>query len=368
MGKNFRIVPQVNLLEEAIIILCVWMNKDNIEELWPRYRESFQDDQEVFQSRKDLFVEIYQCIKEQFKERREIIEYYFKAHGTGFSALGHLALLWNSQKCDNSLLSYQERFAGITEEQKVKQYAGLIDIDAALNTPISAINTVSDLIAFIESSAYEKEIKWEAIKIYSRQEFYYNEVCGILAEVVEFLRSRYGDRLERLGQEFYEYWTGVQQETDIIDLIQEKTKITWQSNNSGTIMMPSVFQPFSIGLYTDDVDRSLTDILRIGIMMDRRIIIANKSISQEDVVNAGKLLSDKSKVDILELLSKKPCYGKELANELKLSTATISYHVNALISIGLLSADVNANKIYYSVNRERLSEYLENVKEYFAKL
>ncbi len=369
MKKKLQIISQVNLVEEASGILSIWINREeDMQKLWQKYSGNFQDRPDELRECRDLLQEIYHSVKEHLSGKKERIEYYFKSRAADFSTLGHLALLWNNQKYDNSLQSYEERFAGMTEAQKVKQFAEIIDIDATLNTSLSTINTAADLIAFIEASAYENEVKWEAIKIFTRQEVYYNEVCSILREIVELLQDSYGERINRLGQKFYDYWTGVQQESDIKDILQEMTKVTWQSSEAGIILMPVIFQPFGIGIYTEDEDRSLMDILRVGILIDRHFILKNKEISKEEIVEAGKLLSDKSKVDILELVSKRPCYGKELSNVLKLSTATISYHVNALHGMGLLKADINANKVYYSLNRERLLEYLDQIKEYFMKL
>jgi DNA-binding MarR family transcriptional regulator len=126
--------------------------------------------------------------------------------------------------------------------------------------------------------------------------------------------------------------------------------------------------PFGISVDMDAVKNRSKDYIRIGILLDERFEMVDRKIKKEDIAEVGKLLSDKSKLDILEYVSRKPCYGKEIANELNLSTATISYHVNALIKSGFLQAEVIANKVYYCIERERISKYLEEIKNFFIKL
>lgn len=77
---------------------------------------------------------------------------------------------------------------------------------------------------------------------------------------------------------------------------------------------------------------------------------------------ALKLLSDKSKFDILLALRQGPCYGAQLAQKLKLSAATISHHMAALLSLRLVQYDAQDNRIYYRLDRKRLEELLRRLQ------
>lgn len=77
---------------------------------------------------------------------------------------------------------------------------------------------------------------------------------------------------------------------------------------------------------------------------------------------ALKLLSDKSKFDILLALRQGPCYGAQLAQKLKLSAATISHHMAALLSLRLVQYDAQDNRIYYHLDRKRLEELLRRLQ------
>ncbi|MGE5629958.1 MAG: ArsR/SmtB family transcription factor [Caulobacteraceae bacterium] len=80
-----------------------------------------------------------------------------------------------------------------------------------------------------------------------------------------------------------------------------------------------------------------------------------------------KLLSDKKRFEIVELLGRKPHYVYELAAELELTPPTVSYHLNALSDLNLVYVERNNNKTYYSLNREAVSELLENAAEILLK-
>ncbi len=365
MEKNLQILQRANLVDEAFVLLYYIVNKDDMEEGYKRNADLHQQNIEDYNKRYHILHSIYLDVKSHFVDRRERIEYLFKARNVDFMTYSSLSILWNFHDYNKELVSFDEAFGSMEEEKKVKSYAALIDSEEYINTPKDQLNNLADLIKFIEGSSFESEVKWEILKIYNHQEVFYNEVHDLLRETIDLMVSRHQDSILQLENAFYEYWSNVQSKKDIIEIIKEKLSITWESRPVGTILQPHLFQPFSVALSMDAEDLSKPDVLRIGIMMNEEFILTGKGVRNEDIVNIGKLFSDKSKVDILEIVGKRSCYGKELANELQLSTATISYHVNSLLKEGLLKAEVNANKVYYSLNRETLATYLEDVKRYF---
>ena len=366
MEKKLQILQQANLVDEAFILLYNCINKDDLEEDFARHAELHQNNIEEYNQRYQMLESIFTDIKSHFSDRRERMEYLFKARNADFMSYAALSILWNFHDYNKLLMPYAEVFKDLDEVKKVQGYAGLVDSEEYYNTPKEKLKNLIDLIAFLESTSFDSEVKWEIIKIFNHQEVFYNEVHSLLAETIELLSSRHQASIHKLEMDFYDYWSEFQKTKDIIETIKEKLSISWESRLAGTILLPHLFRPFSVALSMDAEDLTKPDVIRIGIMMNEEFILTGKSIKKEDIVNIGKLFSDKSKVDILEIVGRKPCYGKELANELQLSTATISYHVNSLLKEGLLKAEVNSNKVYYSLNREALTTFLEDVKKYFS--
>ena len=65
-----------------------------------------------------------------------------------------------------------------------------------------------------------------------------------------------------------------------------------------------------------------------------------------------KMLSDNKRFEIIELLSQKPYYVNELAAELGLTAPTVSYHLNYMLDLNLVSLERDNGKTYYTLKKE----------------
>src|SRR5690606_24452519 len=78
-----------------------------------------------------------------------------------------------------------------------------------------------------------------------------------------------------------------------------------------------------------------------------------------------KAIADNTRLNIMYSLAKKPMYIQQLAEELNLTPATISHHIDVLLKSELISInmDVEKNKkIYYEVNKEKLKTLARNIE------
>lgn len=87
----------------------------------------------------------------------------------------------------------------------------------------------------------------------------------------------------------------------------------------------------------------------------------DKEFIQKQTMKLFKVLSDERRLDILRLVGEKPRYATELAKELGLTKATISYHMNLIIEQGLVSLRVEQNRVYYELNTDRLGKQFADV-------
>ena len=86
-------------------------------------------------------------------------------------------------------------------------------------------------------------------------------------------------------------------------------------------------------------------------------------LTEERALTILKLLSDKSKLEILELTKNEAMYGAQLAGKLGLTTATISHHTSALFDQNLLHIEKVDSKIYFKQYQETIKaliRYLES--------
>lgn len=368
MKKNVEISRHVNLFDEAYFFLYFWANHDNMTELKAQYADNYEHDLDNYNKKVDLIIEMYQSVKDNLKTKKEQVDYYLKDRNNDFSTFGALALLWDQHYCDRELEPYEKHYEAITEVEKIQLFAKIISCDDADNTSEDELRNLGDLLNFIDSSGYDKEAKWEAVKIYNHTETYYNEMYQLLKDTVELLQKKFSSQIAAFEQNFYQYWTEFQKKENLLDALEEKLNISWKQDGNAAFLIPIISLPFTVAISIDSPNQQHRDVIRMSVIMDQRFASAGRKVKKEDIIKIGKLLSDKSKIDILEYVSQRPAYGKEIADELHLSTATISYHVNALFNMGFLSTSINSNKVYYSINQAKISSHLEDIKNYFTQL
>ena len=86
----------------------------------------------------------------------------------------------------------------------------------------------------------------------------------------------------------------------------------------------------------------------------------------ENVKEQLKALGDSTRFNIINLLNEKPYYLKELADALKLTSPTISHHMEELIQANLVEIRAKGRRIYYSLDydsMEKISQYFQRFKE-----
>ncbi len=77
-----------------------------------------------------------------------------------------------------------------------------------------------------------------------------------------------------------------------------------------------------------------------------------------------KIISDRTRLEILREIIAEPTYGKLLAEKLNLTTATISHHIEVLKSINLISEKRIKNIKYFEANEEEIKKLFESGLEY----
>jgi DNA-binding transcriptional ArsR family regulator len=80
-----------------------------------------------------------------------------------------------------------------------------------------------------------------------------------------------------------------------------------------------------------------------------------------------KVLSDKSRLEILRQLKRRPTYGKILSTRLNLTTATISRHLDQLKSINVIKEDKSSNVKYYYVNSDEVERLFDEIRKFISK-
>jgi DNA-binding transcriptional ArsR family regulator len=98
-------------------------------------------------------------------------------------------------------------------------------------------------------------------------------------------------------------------------------------------------------------------------------LTAENALSELDLSNKDnrylqlclKALSDSSKLEILSTLKVSPKYATELAIQLGLTPATVSHHMNVLLTAKLVYIEKSGGKFYYHIDENSIKEVLNQL-------
>ena len=211
----------------------------------------------------------------------------------------------------------------------------------------------ADRLELLEMAAQSNAVRWQWLKVYHDPLPYYHELKGLLNETAALIIKHMAD-IEPL-LELYQAHINPQRFYQI--------GIKYEENSTLNIR-PSVFSCNRITIFNDS-ERNVYDV-RDGIAMIW-IKLNQQCFNKEEVLLAAKAMADPSKLEILSVLKQGRSYGQKLAGRLNLTTATVSYHMSALINANLITMEKEGTRIYYSINEESVRAYLNGIEELLLK-
>lgn len=118
--------------------------------------------------------------------------------------------------------------------------------------------------------------------------------------------------------------------------------------------VPSIFMPIRCCRWFESKQIMIFDAIRLG-QQDNQMI-----------ADALKMLSDKTRYQILQLLKeRKSMNGIEIAEQMKLAPSTVSHHMNHLKKSGLVHEEPAGNTKYYSINTHCMKNCIETLAKTF---
>jgi DNA-binding transcriptional ArsR family regulator len=182
--------------------------------------------------------------------------------------------------------------------------------------------------------------------------------------------SLYDPVMEELSGDFEKIAQGFHDE--LKDLDQKALKQRFYDNiplkmnvDKDIVIVPNIIQYNTIDA-SDSLFllKSEKAAISFGILVAPMMAIAKSSQNLEErFMRATKILSDASKFEIIRFCHKKPSYGQEIADHLKISNATVSYHMQQLINASYVTVQVDMNKVYYRTSIEAIIKDLSHITE-----
>lgn len=216
-----------------------------------------------------------------------------------------------------------------------------------------------ELLEAINGLMLDDGIKWRLYQLHYHLDEFINKVEEIFKAMLPIYHQ-----FDDLYQEFlYAYQEELAFDLNGMgsyDFVVKKLNLKFSDEN--IIIVPTISNMRSLSFVSVKKDHNQTCLIVYwGIGTLERVMKDEESIDLEALCSSLKLLSDRSKFDILRFVAKRKAYGAQIANELKLSTPTISYHMQSLLNAKLVTIQKDNNRLYYQMNQEYLKKVLTQV-------
>ena len=181
-----------------------------------------------------------------------------------------------------------------------------------------------------------------------------------LEKLVLELRTEEAERyLDAYSREIHEWKVKMQEGLLQVNGLEYSENLMGKSfHNRGPFenfyFVPSVFMPIRCCRWFERNQIMIFDAIRLG-QQDNQMI-----------ADALKMLSDKTRYQILQLLKeRKSMNGIEIAEQMKLAPSTVSHHMNHLKKSGLVHEEPAGNTKYYSINIHCMKNCIETLEKTF---
>ncbi|BCN31181.1 ArsR/SmtB family transcription factor [Anaeromicropila herbilytica] len=374
---KITVLNKIDYINESDALLTLIAEDYDFEQLREKLLKRYGIDNEKVQDTYYRVTKIYSYMLKHLAEDMDQIRFYYKNIGEYSDNIASFVLLYDFQNISLSIDEIREKVLNISDSERLKEFSNHLNgfYKIGLTDEESEDITTVDLFRKINNSELKAEDKLLIQQIFLDKKKYLNELLSLIEKTTK-LFEYFKEDFDYLGNEFYKYWTDFTTHEDLYDYIAKNVNIVFDKNLLGTYLIPNIFycNRCSFSSRTKEEredsqkkDSQLFDVFRIGVLFDKNLTSSSRSNDVNEINQALKLLSDKSKFEILMLIKEKSSYGIELAKSLNLSTPTISYHMSALISQGLVRVEKQNNKVFYISNKERIEEILKQIRRYLVE-
>lgn len=199
------------------------------------------------------------------------------------------------------------------------------------------------------------ETKLKILSAYKNMEADAEELFGYLesaARVIEDSHKTYSWLIDRLTMRFAAA-------EDMGAELSEHVDINLEQTLNITVFPSVVGYNYFTALSTPKLCLREETFCYLGVLRRDMKGRKNRGRNSEELCSTIKALGDRSRFDILCYLTKHTVYGQELSAKFMLSKNTVYYHLNRLQELGFVSCTMDGNRAYYSANRDRIEEFIE---------
>lgn len=215
----------------------------------------------------------------------------------------------------------------------------------------SEIHSLDDIITFLSESPLNEGMKWKMMRLLQQPRKQFHALANILNNNFSAFEKACQDVEKPLNKLIASYVQSVRKQDD-----EQFIKLVEMFNDE-PMVHPTLIVPLAQVMFLNQC--------YYGLFVDMLPIASKTHADTKDFLLLRlKALSDNSKLQILASLKISPKYNLEIADELGLTAATMSHHMNVLLSCGMVGVEKKNGKVYYHLDSGNLQQIISDLKRF----
>jgi DNA-binding transcriptional ArsR family regulator len=214
-----------------------------------------------------------------------------------------------------------------------------------------------------ENFKFSSENKWRLLSLINEPDSYKVRLIGFLQhfyeEYYKSVRDKSLEAVKRGSGEIIGYINESPSER-----LKEAAMIdAFKDGLSRVVIGFSYFSEYGISII-DDIDTNTSIVLMGTKRLEIMRILSVEAITEEKFIEICRVMGDRTRIEILKMLSEGPVYGAWAAEKFNISSPAVSYHFDQFVASGLVKARKEGHRLYYHLIPERI----EQVQSFLAGL
>ncbi len=375
-GKMIRVISrEADYLAESVALMQHLGTGERYSDIRETLCKKYDNPFKIGMKKFELLENMEREAKKVFQKDMEEIRYYFSAaQDIDAGCAGKAAILWEDAMDAGfyDTCEYEVYLEGLSEKEYCEKFGKCLQGYHNIIDGAGMIKTEEpfDVISCLMKMDIQDEEKWKLQKIFFDRKKHWEKVLALLNCAIDFLKG-FEEEYQWILEGFFNYWEKTLKGQSIMAYAKEMREIDIGESPLGFRLYPSIMKPNVIAFHAEmeeDGTYLTPDCVRVGILFDEDFDIGSSDKKKEEgyanyALQVLKLIGDKSKFEILTFIRDEAAYGSELAKRLNLTTATVSHHMNALLSAGLVEIKRMDTRVYYLSNKKALEEVLDYCKK-----
>lgn len=353
---NIIFSKEPNVIFECAYLTYKIVNQESYKDKKSYYASKYQVDAELLESCFGTLSNISKEIVSSVKTNIRSVEELFKKNSLG--SCHAFYLLHGAMMTPHAdIYAAVESVKNISKAEFFLNFYSLLSMQDRKAKFDREVKNYNDLINFISSMTIPDEEKWGLCRFYNNFEL--NK--QLLSEFMMAIGQAYFDAYDSMDSHIEHYISTMEAAIAEggIKFINSNFGLALGEQINSVTVIPTVILGSDMKYMYNFTADTVDDALFVGGYYEPIGKLTGDGEKLRDLCGSLRTLGDASKLKILKILSTGPRYGLELSNMLGISTATVSHHVSLLEEYGFIVLDRKQNRVYYSINREKITELID---------